>query len=74
MTTQSPRRVANSFASFASFTRLFPNAKLPEDGIEKVFRRGFAAPSVQALSRIKRSSVEKRRRAAALQDAGAIFL
>jgi hypothetical protein len=32
------------------------------------------APLIQELSQIKRSSVEKRRRAAALQDAGAIFL
>jgi len=51
----------------------FSDAKLTEDGVEQVFRRRFAAPAVQALSRIKRSSVEKRRRAAALQDAGAKF-
>jgi len=52
----------------------FPDAKLVEDGVEQVFRRRFAAPAAQELSRIKRSSVEKRRRAAALQDAGAKFL
>jgi hypothetical protein len=34
----------------------------------------LTAPLIQELSQIKRSSVEKRRRAAALQDAGAIFL
>jgi len=43
---------------------LFPEAKPAEAGVEQVFHRRFAAPAVQALSRIKLSSVEKRRRAA----------
>jgi hypothetical protein len=48
-----------------SAVTLFSNAKLAEDGVEQIFRRGFAAPAIQELSQIKRSSVEKRRRAAA---------
>jgi hypothetical protein len=31
---------------FTSFARLFPDAKLAEDGVEQVFRRSFAAPAV----------------------------
>jgi len=37
------------------FFALFPNAKPAENGVEQVFRRHFAVPAVQALSRIKRA-------------------
>jgi hypothetical protein len=36
--------------------RLFPNTKQAEDGVEQVFRRRFATPAVQELSRIKRAT------------------